>query len=279
MNRARLAIIGALALSGCAGQVTTFSFPTPGSTLPAPTTTKARDLTGVTLASVPSQPSVKVAVGPGTATISGAVVGPTGPVGGAVIQAERLVGDAVGTAHVTAQADGTWSLPHVLGGRYRVRAWRPPDLALTTPEIFFLNGTDTKSLTLQLQQWNATNATAVVAPNPPTAGEPATLVVLVTTQVVDATGVVRAEPAPGVSVQLSAGGPWVTNDPNPAVTGTDGTATWQVVCTQVGPQPLAVVVNATNSFTLTLPACGPPPTTTVPSSTTTTITPGTTSTT
>jgi hypothetical protein len=284
VNRVSLALVGVLLLAGCSGQVTTLDFPPPGSTLPTTTTTKPKDLTAVTLARVPSQPSAKVTVGPGSATISGTVVGPGGPVGGAVIQAERLVGDAVGSAQVTAQADGTWSMPHILGGRYRVRAWRPPDLALTTPEIFFLNGTDTKSLTLQLLQWIAADATGVIAPNPPTADEPATLVVLVTTQMVDANGIVRAQPAAGASVQLSAGGPWVTADPNPAVTGTDGTASWQVVCTQAGPQPLAVVVNATNTFALSLPACGPPPTTTAPtttvppSTTSTTITQGTTST-
>jgi hypothetical protein len=279
MTRARVAVMAALILVGCAGKVTTLDFPTPGSTLPAPPTTKARDLTGVTVAAVAGQPSVKVSIGPGAATINGTVVGPAGPVGGAVVEADRLVGDAVGTVEVTAQADGTWTLPHVLGGRYRVRAWRPPDLALTTPEIFFLNGTDTKSLTLLLQQWNAANASAAIAPNPPIVGQPATLVVLVSTQVVDTMGVVRARATPGANVQLASGGSWTTSDPNPAITGPDGTASWQVVCTQAGPQPLAVVVDATNTFPLNLPPCGLPPPTTAPSSTTTsTITRGTTTT-
>jgi hypothetical protein len=274
MTRARLAVLGALLLAGCSGQITTLDFPAPPPTAPAPATTKAPNLTGVTMKGVPGQAITNVAVGPGTATISGTVVGPAGPVGGAVIEAERLVGDAVGAADVTAQADGTWALPNVLGGRYRVRAWRSPDLALTTPEIFFLNGTDTKSLTLQLLQFNAAKVTFAVAPNPPVVGEPATLAVQVTTQVVDAKGIVRAQPAPGASVQLAAGGTWATADPNPAVTGADGTASWQMVCGQAGPQPLTVVVNATDNFPLTLPPCAAPP-----SSPSTTVTPATTTTT
>jgi hypothetical protein len=94
-------------------------------------------------------------------------------------------------------------------------------------------------------------------------------------------GVVRAQPSSGANVQLASGGPWTTSDPNPAITGADGTASWQVVCTQAGPQPLAVVIDATNTYPLNVPPCGlPPPTTVAPSSTTTsTITRGTTTTT
>jgi hypothetical protein len=261
MTRTRLAVLGAVVLAGCSGRVTTLNFATPPPTSPAPATTKAPELTGVSLAGVAGRPVGKVNVGPGPATISGTVVGPAGPVGGAVVSAERLVGDAVGTADVTAKPDGTWSLPSVLG-RYRVRAWRPPDLALTTPEIFFLSGSDTKSLTLLLQQFNAATVTAAIAPNPPVAGEPATLAVQLTTQTVDAKGVVRAQPVPGASVQLGGGGTWSTADPNPAATGVDGTVSWQVVCTQAGPQPLTVLVNSTDNYPVNLPPCGVPPTTT-----------------
>jgi hypothetical protein len=271
MTRSLLAVFVAV-VAGCSGQVATLNFPTPPSTVPAPATTKAPNLTGVTQKGVAGLAVAKVSVGPGSATINGTVVGPAGPVGGAVVEAERLVGDGIGTADVTAQADGTWSRPNVLGGRYRIRAWRAPDLALVTPEIFFLNGTDTKSLTLQLQQFNAVAVTAAVAPNPPLVGEPATLAVQVTTQVVDTKGIVRAQPAPGASVQLAGGGTWATADPNPAVTGADGTASWQMVCGQAGPQPLTAVVDGTDSVSLTLPPCGLLPTTT------TTVTPETTTT-
>lgn len=273
MTRARLAVLGVVVLAGCSGQITTLNFPTPPSMAPASATTKAPNLTGVTMKGVAGQSVADVAVGPGTATISGTVVGPGGPVGGAVVEAERLVGDGVGTADFTAQADGTWALPNVLGGRYRVRAWRPPDLALITPEIFFLSGTETKSLTLQLQQFNAAAVTAAVAPDPPLVGQPATLVVQVTTQVVDAKGIVRAQPARGASVQLTSGGAWATADPNPAVTGADGTASWQVVCGQAGSQPLSVVVDGTNAQSPAVPPCALPP-----SATSTTVTPETTTT-
>jgi len=268
MTRARFAVLGALVVAGCSGQLNTLNFPRPAATSPAPTTTIARDMTGVSLAGVGGQVSDKVTVGPGAATISGTVVGPSGPVAGGVVEVERLVGDAVGAVQVTAAPDGTWTLPQVLGGRYRVRAWRAPDLAQVTPEIFFLNQADTKSLTLMLRQFDAVNVSAAIAPNPPIINEPASLAVLVSNQVVSTGGVVSSQAVTGASVQLAAGGPWATADPNPATTGAGGTVTWLVVCTQPGAQPLAVVVNAVNTYSLNLPPCGVPPTTTIATSTT-----------
>jgi hypothetical protein len=62
---------------------------------------------------------------------------------------------------------------------------------------------------------------------------------------------------------------WTISAPNPTVTGADGTASWQVVCGQPGPQPLNLLLNGTNNYPLNVPACNPPPATTVPTTSST----------
>jgi uncharacterized protein YceK len=271
-KRVLVVAAGAL-LAGCA-QVTTLSLPTPkaSSATTAVATTTAPNLTAVSLAGVAGRVRPLVAITPGPATLNGTIVGPAGPVGGADVHIERLVGDDVGATDVIALPDGTWSLVGVLGGRYRVRAWRSPDLDLIAPEIFFLNGTDTKSLTLTLQPYTGNNALAAIAPNPPIIDQPATLAVQITSQTVDGRGSVRAQPVANASVQLSGSSSWAISNPNPSVTGADGMAIWQVVCSQLGPQPLTALVNNTDTYPLTIAPCSPPPppptTTTAPGSTT-----------
>jgi hypothetical protein len=193
-------------------------------------------------------------------------------VGGATVHIDRLVGDAVGSVNVAAQADGTWNLPAILGGRYRVRAWRSPDMDMTAPQIFFLGGTDNKSLTLQLQQFGAANVASAVSPNPPVVGAPANVLIQVTAQTVDTTGVVHATPVASGSVLLNGAAAVTISNPNPAVTTGSGLAIWQVTCQQPGPPSLTVTVNNNASaYPVDVADCAaappPPPPTTAPATT------------
>jgi hypothetical protein len=266
-------LAGAVVLIAGCGGVQSLSFPTPPPTPPAnSTTTVAADLTGAPVDGVGGTGHTSVALGPGAATLSGIVLGPEGPVGGATVRLERFVGDASGTFNVTAQADGTWNLPAILGGRYRVRAWRSPDLAMTTPQIFFLAGTDNKSMTLSLARFNAGNVAAAITPNPPVVGENANLLIQLTSQTVDARGVVHAAPVPSASVQLAGSAEIVIANPNPAITSANGQAVWQIVCQAPGPESLTAIVNVTDTYALDVPPClpAPPPATTTTTAATTT---------
>jgi hypothetical protein len=264
---ALVAGLGLLAV-GCS-RVETLSFPTPPPTQATTPPTSIGDLTKVTTAAVAGRTATTVAVGPGDATLSGTVAGPNGPVGGADVHVERLVGDASAAVDVVSGPDGTWSLPGLLGGRYRVRAWRVPDLDLTTPQIFFLPATGTRSVALQLAQFGTAAVATALAPDPPVVGQPAALAVQITMETVDASGVVRPVPVSGASAELANGLTWTVADPNPTVTSAGGRATWQLSCGAVGAQSLAVIVNDADVYALNLSACvAPPPT----SSTTTTTT-------
>ena len=250
---------------------TTTSLPTTTTTLP--------DLSQIALSTVPSKPTRaanKVVMGPGGATIGGIVMGPEGPVADAVVHVERLVDNSAAATDVRTLADGTWSLPGILGGRLRVRAWRPPDLAMIQAEVFFLAATEIRTTELRLERFAGPFPAATVAPTPPRVGQPATLVVQVTNRSVDAKGVVRAVPIPGVRMELTDTGFWQVQGANPTVTDATGRGQWQVVCAVAGPQPLSVVLDGTGHFPLQLPACAnpPPPPTTRPTTATTARPPG-----
>jgi predicted small lipoprotein YifL len=234
-----------------------YDFPPPPSTIPDEQTT-VPDFSSVQLARVAGRTTTMIDNAPGQAHISGFVVAPQGAVPGATVHAERLVGDAVLALDVATNPDGSFHIDNVQGGRYRLRAWRAPDLALTTPIIFFLNGNENKTgLNLQVNQYTGTNVAAVIAPNPPAVGDPANLAVQVTSVVVDPTGTVRATPMVNVEVDLQGAGSWQLQSSSAEFTDTFGQATWRLTCTATGVQPLSATVNTAN-YPLNVPACGEP---------------------
>ena len=143
-----------MALLGGCGVETLHVCPPPATPAPATTTTTplSPDLTGVDLGKVSGRTTTTtVGIGPGGATLSGTVLGPQGPVPGATVEADRFVGSSEASKQVSTAADGSWTIPAILGGRYRVRAWQSPSLAMTTPQIFFLGGTQVMAIDLQVQ--------------------------------------------------------------------------------------------------------------------------------
>ena len=245
--------------------------PPPNLAVTSTTTSTSLDYSTVVLAAVAGHRVVNVPIGPGKANLNGTVSGPNGPVGGAQVHIERVVDGNVGSADVTSQPDGTWSLPNILGGLYRIRAWRAPDLALTTPQVLFIAATDTKSVDLQMGSYGGTQVTAAIAPNPPIIGEPAALAVLVSADTVGPDGVVRSSPKTGFTVQLFGQGRWTVDGSLTQPADARGQARWTLTCQELGPQPLSVVLNSADVYPLNLPACAPVPTTTT---TSTTVAPG-----
>jgi len=146
----RAAVLLALLLTACSGSgVVKVKDPGP---VPSTSTTAAVDFGAIGLKGVTSRTSSTVALGPGNASITGSVTGPDGAVPGATVRVERIVGTSIGTTDVTTQADGTFAVPTILGGRYRVRAWRAPDLALVKPEIFYLQSSEPRTLALRVDR-------------------------------------------------------------------------------------------------------------------------------
>lgn len=256
------ALVATAALSACwsgdAGEDE--AIPSPPPTRPTTTTTAPPDYSGVALGPPVAgrTTTTTVVVGPGQATLGGTALGPDGPVTSATVRIERVMGSASASVDVAAQADGTWTLPAVLGGRYRLRAWRAPDLAMVEPVLVFLGATETLSVELKLERFAGPVPAAAVIPDPPVVEQPALLEVFVTDRSVDAEGVVHAVPVPGLRIELRSAGNWVARTPNPTVTDATGRARWEVVCRLPGPQPLAVVVPGAEPFPLTFGPCAEP---------------------
>jgi hypothetical protein len=221
----------------------------------APTTTAS----STTLVTVPGNPrpvtTLSPAIGPGTATLGGSVSGPEGPVAGATVRVERLVGDEVAATTVNSDASGQWTLGSVNGGRYRLRAWRPPDLAMLRPTLVFLEATESKAVALGMARYGEGNTFGAYAPGPPTADKPATLVVTVSNGGIDAEGVLHASPRPGVTVQLQVTAGLTLDSPDTTVTDGSGNASFTVRCTPPGPPAVTAVVEGARR-PVDVPPCG-----------------------
>ena len=231
-----------------------------------PTSTVAPDLSGVQLSAVPGKTTTTLAITGGQASLSGTVNGPAGPsgqptpIGGAEVNVERITTSGVATSDTVTAADGSWSISRLLGGRYRVRAWRAPDLDLTNPTIFFLGATDTRVIPLTLADFTGTMATAAVNPTP-VSGVPFNIAVVVSSGAVDTSGIARATPMQFAKVELSTTSDMVLNTINPGYTDASGRVEWEAVCQTPGPLGVSILVNDTDTISLNLPACAPGATT------------------
>jgi hypothetical protein len=250
---------------------------------------------GVDLAAIQLQPVDGTTTRPvhptsGTAHLSGGVNAPEGFVPGATVRAERSLDDGeLQRFDVIAGPDGHWDLPNVPGGRYRVRAFLPPQLAQTEAEVLFIADGEQRTLDLTLERFDELSLALAVAPDPPVAGQPVSVAVQAAIRQVDADGVVRATPTPGVLVSIVNAGSWTLRSPGQSNTGADGQVTFELVCRSAGPNQLQVVartadpakpplqqalgvpdcVDAVASTTTSAPGQPPPSTTTTaPTSTT-----------
>ena len=261
VRRSLLAVAVAVVLASCGGSGGSSSTTTAAPTTVAVATTSAPPSTVPPSTDPPGVPRTATTqvtdMGPGEASISGTVVGPDGPVSGAIVRIERFSGDEVATATVQT-AGGSWSLPSILGGSYRVLAYRPPDLGQATPDAFFLGSTEAKQLTTTLTRYSSNTILATVDPNPPLVGLPALLTVHFGGGSVDASGEIVTTGRPGVKVQLNVGAGLLIESAPVTVSDGTGAATWQVRCTQPGVVAVSLVMGNMASA-VAFPPCTAPP--------------------
>lgn len=252
-------------LAGCSG-VENLSVPNPPATTVYHVTPSAATLPG-NLSSV-NEPTVPggttttlPAIRPGQATLTGSVFGPTGPVGGATVEADRIVGNAFASVTTTTAADGSWTIADILGGRYRIRAWQAPALALTTPQVLFLGASQSATITLQLNSFKNPQVTMAISPKAPQMGQMANLVIEVTQPKVGSDGVVGNTPIRSTSVTLTNGSGWLVYNGNPLKTNAGGEVLFEVSCQTVGADPLSATLSS-GTTVLPMPACQPTTTST-----------------
>lgn len=266
-----------LVLTGCATS-SIAPLPAPPKVSELPTSTTLADFSDVSLQRVSGTTVVpSVPFRGGSAVIKGRVTLGGAPVGGATVRVERFDGDtASGSLDVTTGGDGTYVADSLHGGRYRVRAFRPPDATTAQAQIFFLGETDNRTLDLGMSQYSGgTTVSASVSPDPPELGQQATVVITVSTRGVDGGGVARSIPSSGVPVQLNSSGGRGIVGPNVVPTGANGKAAFTIQCNALDRQGLSVVVPGAAATSVSVSNCEEPTTTTSappPSSSTTTST-------
>jgi hypothetical protein len=256
---------------------------------PPPSTTTPGGALPV-LATVPGSTTTVVPANVGTAHLAGTVNGPQGPVPGATVRVERFVGDTTQPVDVLTGPDGRYDLAGIGGGRYRVRAFLPPTLAMAAGEVFFLADGDQRTVDLTVDAFDQPRIAVAFAPDPPLLGDAVNVAVRVTGSVVDADGFVTTQPVAGATVQLTASGGLAPPSPLAQVTAGDGAATFTFTCRSTSATsvqasvrvPGALPGTAPATASATVPACVDPTTltttttTTEPSASTTTELPSTT---
>lgn len=217
-------------------------------TAPAPSTSTTAPPTFRNVVLTPvdgTTTTTEVVIGPGPSTLAGRVDGPEGPVEGAIVRLERMVGDASAGLDVSTGPDGSWRVPGVLGGRYRIRAWRSPDLAMLEPQVLFVEAARPAAVALVLERVQPLAVDIALAPDPPTVGVPVNLLVRISSQIVGDDGVVRATPQAAVELTLGTGSGWAAQSPVQASTDITGSATFTLFCRAPGPQALMVTLPGT----------------------------------
>ena len=258
VGRLRFVLIGVLAMlaAACSDPEKTATpdiTAVPETTAPT-TTTTPRPTTTVTTLRPTTTVSTLLQLGPGDASIGGTVLGPGGPIDGATVRIERLVGKNVASTDVTTSGGGSWQLGSILGGSYRVRAFRPPEFGQSPVEAFFLAANDRKTLDLRLPVIGGERIVATVSPNPPRVDQGAQVSIQGGTGRVDDQGRPSIAPRPGVVLTL-VGGPGIVVESSPqVVTDASGTASWNIRCSAEGASTANLTVGSAGTV-VNLPAC------------------------
>jgi hypothetical protein len=249
-----------------------------GKALPTPkvpettTTTDPIDLTQVSLTpiAVIGKPTTTTRpLGGGKASLFGRVVdGDGNSVPQALVRA-TYYGDPSKPEVIEALSldDGTYRFDQVVGGQWRLRAWKTPALATLEDNTLFLGYTEQRQLDLKVKAATDYVVTSSMAPGTPFTGSPVQLAVLVLSQSVDDNGAVHRSPVGGAAVTLNVTGKWYMAGEATQATDYSGRAAWNLTCTETGQQPISAIVGG-QEYPLTVPGCHDPMETTTTTATT-----------
>ncbi len=226
------------------------------------------DTSHVDLAAVAPGPPLAfpVTIRGGDASLSGTLTGPDGPVARGRVRLERFVGQTSAELEVATDGQGRWSAKGILGGRYRVRGWRRPDVAMNSSNLLFLGAEEDGHVDLTATAQGEVDVQAALTSTMPTIDQPTTVIALITRHAVDADGVVQGVPLTGTVAPVTAGAGWDLPIPEVTVDAAGG-AQFRVTCLVARPADL-VITAGEGSARITVPACqarvDPSPTTTEP---------------
>ncbi len=199
------------------------------------------------------------------------------PVGGATVRLERVTIHTEQRMQTSTNSDGYWQVRSLSGGRYRIRAWRQPDLAAAEPGAVFVENGGTADVDLSVDRPSRFDLRLADAPALPRFGEESRFTVRVTSGSVDDNGQVAPLPLEGVTIGFPDTDRWVNLGSDEGSTDADGRASWTAECATLGAESVTVTAERPRSldpptdpnaappstppppavvrFTLDLPAC------------------------
>ena len=211
----------------------------------------AEDLRVREIASVAGEPPFQFIrpIDDGETVLRGRVTDASGgPVGGATVRLDRVTILTEQRLQTSTNNDGYWQVRGMSGGRYRIRAWRQPDLAGAEPGAVFVENGGTASVDIEVDQPSRFDLGLADAPALPRQGEESTFTVRVTSGSVDDNGQVAHVPLSGVVVGFPSTDRWVNTGEDEGITDGDGRARWTAECTALGAESVTVTAELPRSL-------------------------------
>lgn len=205
---------------------------------------------------VETTPDVASAVGVtgGAAQLSGSVRLPDGtPVAGATVRIERFTSEGSATAETLSGPDGSWSASGLQGGRLRVRAFAPNQLATVEPAVLVVARNGSAQLSLEVVAPTPGVRFEVVGPPGIAIGTASTVAVVLSREAVDDWGRLIQLPVSGVSTSASVTSARVLSATD-VVTDTGGAVRYLVAC-DVDGIPVAMISSGEQETIVSLPGC------------------------
>jgi hypothetical protein len=169
---------------------------------------------------------------------------------------------------VTSNGSGAWSAGRLLGGRYRVRAWRAPTHAQTSSEVTFVEEGQRRSFKLELEAPSGVEFRASADNDKIIIGQAGSVSATVRAPFVNNEGQIAIGGRPGDVITVTANGVFAGQGGTKS-TDAGGSATFPLTCAQLGTGQVTVAgVSQTKTFDI---SCIPVPTTTTAAPTTTTV--------
>ena len=195
-----------------------------------------------------------IAVTGGDASLSGAVRLPDGtPVAGATVRIERFTSAGSGTAETISGADGTWTASGLQGGRLRVRAYAPNQLASVDPAVLVVTRSGSATLDLGVVAARPGLRFDMFGPPGIAIGTAGTVAVVVSSEVVDERGRLIQRPEVGRELTASiSGGRLLSADV--VVSDAGGAVRYLIACDAENPLTANVNVGETDAI-VALPLC------------------------
>lgn len=195
----------------------------------------------------------------GSAALGGTVLGPTGVVPNAMVRVERHTVDGLTTLDLVADEFGVWTATNLVGGRYRLRAFVPGELASESVAVFFLAAEARQIVETPVIEASSNVSLHFFGPTEILQGTSATVAVSSQFELVDDEGRVVLSPLPSAIMTAALTGPVSLLSGDLVVADATGAARFLIACDGVGSAALTVTSGEGKTTSFVLPPCVAPP--------------------